>query len=473
MKKTVRIISLLLSLVIIFFALTSCGGPNYGYLSFLPEELRAAKIIEIINNRIEEADSYTTKSQALVDGMVGDYGLHFTMITDEKYDGIKLPHPTKINTVSYYYDYTSDELNYVMTVVDGYQDGQLFRKVERNGRLIGRLTSVATKEEFIEYNELMTSDDFVIEYEKTDLECTKSKNGSWIIKTTIVPKANNLSVKDYELITDGYEVETVDITVTVDGDFESWKYKLEYNFKKIDGYDEEVTDKYNPSVTIDITVSDINSTVVEKVDLSVYNIIPDVALLSKIDHSILDKLQQSEGNINITLKSQFTYAGRSSEATEFDKVTYSNGDDGFYYSIMAKSGSITKKIVYRDGIKTTNGEENISSDYYEMNFIASLMTGGLYNELLVTNVTQDEKNPNVYHILLDRNDEFMKSVGLSTADFTRGVINITVTMEDNQVKSIETTMRVWTPGVPRASYEVNVVSEFVDAPINSDDGVSL
>ena len=473
MKKSIKTVSLLLSLVMIFFVFTSCDRSGYGYLNILPEEIRTAKILEIIKTRLDEANSYTVSTKSIVDGMISGNGLHATAIGEEKYEGINSAHPKKMSDFAYYYDFEDDRLNYTLEVIEGYQNNQIYRKSLMDNNVIGQLTSEASKEKFQEFDELRKSDDIMLNIFDAGVSSEKSSNGSWIVNVHLIPEGKIEDVTSIEGMTDGYKVSVVDIQITIKPDFSEWKYEYMYSFEEIEGYSEYhegVVDSYQPTAVVTSHISNIDSTTVEEVDLSSYYITSDVTMIYKVGEGIMDRLERTKGTINLTIDTTLYYQQKI-EVSEFDQIVYGNNEDGFYYDIEVSSNNVNAYVKYKNGEKIFNGEKSVSTDRAEINYLYGLLTCNAYNEFAISSIRTDNKNPSKYTFMIDFNSSGLSSFTIGNVGFTSGDISVVVIMNGDEIESMETTVRLWNTYY-NVSYYIVTTCQFFDEAENTEDGTT-
>ena len=472
MKKTVKIAGLLTLIVMIFFAFTSCGVPNYGYLRLLPKDLRAAKIMEIMNTRLEEADSYTVTGRSKVDGMVGESGVKTTVLVEERMSGQNTPNPTKTNKIVQEYDYFYDSMDMEIEILEGYQDGQMYRYVKANDGFESKITSVATKEEFEEYNEIQSGEDFVIDFSKSEVSSEVAKDGSWIVTATILNPEKNYEITNFEMMTEGYEVSSIELKITVKKDFSGWENVINYVFEKIDGYNENITDRYTASVEVVSVISDINSTETEKQDLSDYFVCSDITIPTRMNFQFNEILEATKGKFTLYIQQKGNIGSSRIWYTEKDTIEFGNCESGFYYSIDCDTSADDVKITYVDGEKDENGEKKDSSDAAEKLFLNRLFTSGGYNEQYITKITEDPNDSSKQIISIDMGEAFLRSLNGASQTFNKGSIKITVTFEGEKISVVETEIKAWSTKNSNANYTVTNYCKFIDDSSEAGDTVA-
>ena len=443
MKKYVKFVSVVLLLILIFFTFTSCGGVKYGYLLLLPNELRAASILEIINTRIEEADSYMLTAKTKIDGMVGDLDVTSESIVVEKFSGLNSVHPMKISRGSYEYDYFYDQRDLKVDIIEGYQYGQFYRHVTTDGGFESKLTSPATKEEFEEYNDAMLSEGVVINPEIDKVTSKREMDGSWVVSATITDLTGIKDIDDFESMTTGYKVSALEINITAKKDFSEWETRIDLIFEKIEGYNARITDRYTASVEMVSTYSNFNSINVEKQDLSDYCICSDLRLISKISNQLDDKLDIPEGSFEIALEQKGTLGRYNVMQLEKDVVEFGNDEKGFFYSADYITSDKRTWVKYIEGKKVENGNQTESSDIEEKSYLTAMFTSGFFNEQYISLIETDPNDPSKHIFTLVMTKDVLRMINNGEKTFDNGSIKITFTMSGDRVTEIYSEIKLW------------------------------
>ena len=457
MKKSLRLVAFLLVTVMIIPLLAACRPEDT--LEMLSDKNRAVKILQLLDERIQEADSFTVHNETHIDTIIADGStLSVTSTTDQVIHGRSGESPARIADNVIEYQSSNYLLNYTVTLSEGYIDGQMFRYVRMPG-FESRLYSDITPEQISEYDRELYEDSV---FSTEDMTSSRAPDGSWVVTIRNIGGeiADRLSYEFASLLI-GYSITSVEVIITAAEDLSSWTSEVVYQYGQVDDFEFPDGVFYSPVMSNITSFSGFGSTEAENPDLVGYTRCDDLSILNSVSNALNDKILLESAKAVVDIKQNVLYRGQKATAAEYDVIRYGNGDAGFHYEITSIVEGITYRINYADGIKTQQGKiyEAVSYDGYERSAIQNLFTCGLFNPLYVESVTKLDENK--YSLDVYMTSDVANSLSVGDRKFTQGSITVTVTFENGELSAIDITAKAYALGVSGgAENEVKVKTRF-------------
>lgn len=467
MKRIVKIVSLLLLVVMVLTMFASCQQIQYRTLFLVKEENRPAKILNIINARMNKADSYTIAGTGYVSSHISGIDVMTKMTVNEVMVDKSGDNLMKQASILYEYEYSDSSLNQSIQLKEGYQNGQMYYNVSHDD-YESKLKSSITKEAFLEHDADMTVATLTSGFDGVNATAKKDENGSWVVTISGI---DPLAIKNLNLnissITPGYYIDSLDMVITVNSDLTEWESELNYNFKPFEDYDFTANGFYVPVATFTNKISAIDSTTAESINLDDYTESADLTVINKLDRDINEIFDMEEGRLSIGIVHKIKYLGKQYEVSEYDNVDYGNKDGKFYYNISGTSMGEKIDVSYADGKRIQNNDTSKSNDSVEKAFLYSLVTGNAYNVLAIKNVRVDENVPDTYIIDMFLSEEMLQSMTIDKYEHNQYTVSFTVTYKNGKISNIQASIKSWAQGVVGGStYDISVKTLILDPAVS-------
>lgn len=392
--KNKFIFFLLLTVTLAFF--TSCDSNGGFQLPFSggddAKNKTAIEIYEAAEAKMKKLDSYTVTGG--IDLGMSVYGKSIVIESDivtktQTTEDGKLLYWEETNTTSTYDETVSKQL-----FVEGFQDEYMYQYYS-DDETSTELRSLISTENYKEYMKSKADDiDFGIDdftkQEKKDVD-----NGWKLIFSELSPNKGIEYLNDTFAFSDvdlGVSVKDVTIIFTVNSDYYFTDMYMEFIFES-DAESDEGAIVQQPKMIAEESYSGFNSTVVEKRNITNFNLVSDLRCIDKAADAF-DKLLRSE-RIDFTIKAPNSI---NSAYTEIYDVNYllSNGKPTYVMLIELKSATgvaSEASITYSDGKKivTSNGAASTqeSDDLIEKATIRSLLLPIRFDAKRVRSITTD------------------------------------------------------------------------------------
>ena len=436
--KNKFIFFLLLTVTLAFF--TSCEmneadfGNPFSSGSDDAKNKTAIEIYEAAEAKMESLDSYTVTAKIAL-GMtwlgkplvVETEGVAITQTTDEG----KFLYYEKADTSSSY-----DEKVERDRFVNGFQDEYMYQYYS-NGEMNTELCSPISTEDYKEY--MKTKDDSAFEIYDFAKQEKKVVDNGWKLIFSDLSSEGGLDylkdILDFSALELDISVEDVNVTVTVNSDYYLTDMYLEVVFKNNDESDESA--EQLPKMIAEERYSGFNCSVVEKINVTNFNIVSDLRCIDKAADAFRELTDSKETNFTLSVPNS-----TNSAYTEIYDVNYSLSNGKLTYVMMitlksatgvASEASITysggKKIVTSGNMASTQE----SDDFTEKAFIRYLILPLEFDASRVYEVTTDKDGAVVFKI--EATEKQIKQLlgGTPNSKYT-GEFVISVVFEGDMIK---------------------------------------
>ena len=375
MKKSYLVLVVVAMFTTLIIA-TSCNkNETTDDLSNLSNEEKAVKIFNLMNDKMNALDSYTCSSVAAFDMMFNDKPMNIEFDAEVMYqrNNEDLVYIEEITSVS---EYDGKRDGYGM--IKGFQDGKMHRRYVSNDMNIELYSSISA-DDFIKYlNEQEGSYGTILKASNFENCSVQDENGDWRLmfsKVTSSEMVDDLKDEmDLSLISDYLVIDDIIMTVWVSSDY----YCKKIIFQPVFKLDEAEEDISEPTMSITLEYTKLNSTVAKKEDINSYNEVYDLRDLERVSKAVRDLYKSEEIAFKYTGYKPTTDA-TIKEIQEIDTVDYSLKNGKPTYVIFSTIPDTGKEltITYSSGKKiiTSGNAANTleSNDEAEKQFIRSFM----------------------------------------------------------------------------------------------------
>lgn len=432
MKKTMRILSLLLVLVSIF-ALSSCSTRSD------EKKTEALELMENINEKMGSFDSFqislTMDVVYFVDGKAVNAYSEGNQITAGIVSG-NFQTYTKTET-----EISSENLeeNQKITSKEGYYNGNYFLTTKGdyyNQKIYSPLT---TQEAF----------EFVLDggitfsgyFDCKNIETSIDDNGGHRVTSSGYSKeAIDLVCDHYGIDKLLFEKDIVDVQTVIitDSSYCVSEVSLDFVFegaeKEDNGYKLKIVEKYSAFNEAHIYAAMVN--------LSNHVEVYDIRILKAIDDMMDDLYNRSSGSFELSSTETEEGIGQTYTNEKFYDVVYGENESGYHYTLTDKNGITTQ---YKDGYETELGEAGFA-DAFTMpmteteakNKINSFINSGGFSVAGVTDIKKISDG--VYEISCQNN--LMYDRVNQGWELRKVIQTITFTVENNKIIKIESNVYV-------------------------------
>lgn len=457
--KRAKFIFIIIIISMLLSVLSACSGEVS--LDEMSESDRAKRIIEMLNEKMESADSYTFYSESCASGNIPDVGsIFYTATTNEQYVGINGDNSSFVSSTVHNHDYSNNTFDQSYYITEGYYNGFLFRDAGIN-QFESTMKSSITAEEIGEIEKAKIKDRLL---PVSSALRAVSDGDFWVVTFSDYIADDQLKFSsELSDITPGYYVSDVSITVRVKKDFSSWTNETTYSFTAFPNYKMLGGIPYDPTASVISRVSNINSTEMDSVDLALYSVCPELNMLNKITSDLWDKVCPKSGRAIVNIERNSIYRGNVDSFTENDDISFGTIRNSFRYAIDCLSNGRNLTLSYINGVRNENGNSLYSSDGAERIFIYMLFTAGAYQPVFVKDIRQSDDNPNSYIIDFHFTKESAAALTVGDHTYTDGSSRMIVTYDETGVCEIETVIKAWANGVPGgASLNINHTTTFIN-----------
>lgn len=463
MKKSfTKILPLLITLLLTAILFTSCikDEPK---IENLPEDERAAAVIEKTNKQMDKANSYTAEEKISISFSLNKQNFLVEYLSTVYSTDINSDNFAE-TTLSEYTFYLNGVKKETSQETEGYRDETMFfSSVE--GLRKSNLKSELTVEEYLQYKKDSSDKNNAPDFDQFFFSCAetsavKQEDGSWVATFS---KPNEEIMEDFssffEFITEVmgdtvkitdifcevsvtslFLVDKMELTILLDSDSIEGAIPLSASVK---------TDNKNPSITVSTEYFNYDATEQPNtIKLDKYTEVPDLRKLYDVNFALDELIDKDKGSFKMDIKSTVTVANEKQTATETDICEYENSDDGFSYELYNQSNGENYIISYKNGKQTVTyvkggAEEELqkadSTDFEQRHYIDGMLDEGNFSITNIKDFTAAEKKGNFIYTFtsIEPNqelvDSFVSSLNANNCDGDE-TITVVLDADGNAVK---------------------------------------
>ncbi|MBE6904588.1 MAG: hypothetical protein E7480_08290 [Ruminococcaceae bacterium] len=429
MKKTTRIFSLLLG-VLMIFSLASCGK-TVVEKPFEPED--AASLWNKIYETMNAVENYnlTVKIEMTYYSLGKKFEVNEEIINFASNAEEYIESKTVIKC---------QELSYEENIVNvsAYHDGKMYSST-KNSKYDQKFCSPMTFEEYREANYDETLDNKILG-DCTNSEFSKKEDGTWNIKfsgytkkaITKLMKTTQISYEDL-----GADVLDMEVNIVADADFRIKTIKTDFSFD----VDENTTTLPRFSMIEEYSSFNEAKFDTQKLKAEEYTQVDDVRVLSYVEDGIKVIQDAATGKFTLDISNSTTILGQTETTTEKDIVSYGKKNGAYYYDVEAKTDEQTIYLKHESGNLTieVGGEKQVQAQNEKdaKAQIDGFIDSAKYNSMAVTSI--EKKSDGVYLLKIANFDVSLLQASYegSGIELKSGTQEITVTMTDKSITKIE------------------------------------
>ena len=357
---------------------------------------------------LKKLDSYTeslslTAVMTLNDIDFSVVSTSVNQVMDQQTDKYSSMTETSITT-------TYDSEIITLDITDGFQDGYMYRNCYVNINQ-SKIKSPISKKDFLAFQ-----DDLTEKEEKelgnptpntSQLEHLEEGGYKAILKDFNKEFINNffksMVGEDLQLDT---EINALTVTITTTEDYVYKSIVLDFELNNPDDAKNTID-----SISISCDYSDINSTVINKYDISDYTEVSDIRDIYKVEDAIEKAKESDHGKCTLT----YDYENNRSPSTNVhqEHTLRFNNENGLSYNYTIVQGTLTQIVLYEKNkvsVKNytegnlTNETSANSTDDIQKNTVHSVIDFAGFNQYLISNIQLSKDEENTYVIELFSND---------------------------------------------------------------------
>lgn len=377
--KRIRFVALFL-LIVLSFSLTSCA---------LVDWLRGFKtdVMEKITTAMDSASSFHAKG--VVRFSVDAF--EQTVEIDGETEKIVIAEDAFCLFSTEDATVTFGEKQTHSSTMEAYLDGKHFFEASLDGER-GSFYSEHTQDTFIEYykSNLSENDTFLHGYET--LVHTENDDGTHTLTLSdySIETVNTVNaLYGFPLENGGAQVRDCVVTIDTNDKYQITRVETEYIFS------DTVS---RGSQTVECTNYGSAQMRVDRLAVENYTKVSDVRILASLTRLLNERKHQSTGSLTYTDRREVEISnGTSAQVRQVSKVTYGQGEDGYYFDIDMETDDEQKHLTYAEGVYLVDGEvlewARITNDIEAKAFIHSFIDFCGFHPAMVKDVT----------VLLDKN----------------------------------------------------------------------
>ena len=425
MKKRTLFMLICISIVMLL-TLISCGKPKSAQELYEKVDKEMSKLNSYeMDMELEMTfymDSYKISSEAtghgIEDGLVsGDYYFYQEMNTTVEAKGLSL--------------------NQTQKNVEAYDNGNYFILNESDGSS-QKLYSPLTAQEALDYRADNDMDTLDIINDCTDKTFSQKEDGTWEMSCSGYTKS---AIEDMEkgmgLDNDMLDAEIMDMkmSLTADKDFRATTITLELVFEK-------KNNAPTVSITINFSKYDAAERLTNQLNTADYTQVADIRLLTDVEDMLQERIESEQGSfaMDLTQTVRSSTGTQSSTYKENNKISYGEGDSGYFYDIDATISNQKYDISYQKGVQTvqsgTQKKTNAQTEQEARAYIESLINSGSYDPGIVSKI--EKRGEGVYRFTCNPATAAYESYYANMGGkFTSANQTITVTIKEGRIIKIQ------------------------------------
>ncbi len=407
------------------------------------EPQNAQALYDRIDEQMDALDSFridmTVNMTLFVDGNEIKGDIQGYMVENKDVEG------------TYYYcqDATSKitseklSLNESISNFEAYYNGNYFISNGEQNKPTQKLYSAMTEEEFLAYRADNDTDTFDFIRDCAEKSFQKREDGTWELICSGYKKAAIEDMSDsMGLGEEMLSSEIMDMTVSIlaDRQYRATKITLDFVFEE---------SKNTPSISYVMDFSQYNEA--EPVQLDYLNVkkfeqVDDIRLLRDVEKMLEERAESESGELtlNIVQILKDSSGKHLSNYTEVNDVSFGEGDEGYFYDIVADVNEDRYNISYQNGIQTVDDgrepQENRQSEQEARDFIGTLINNTGYDASTVTDI--EDQGDGVYKLTCgnlqkDVYEAYFKNMGGSVRLIEQ---IMTVTVKDGKLCEISSSV---------------------------------
>ncbi|MBQ9779890.1 MAG: hypothetical protein IJW00_02980 [Clostridia bacterium] len=445
MKQTIKrmLCGLLIATLVlpIAISLTSCSDTLR--LNTLKEPERAVEFVNILNKRMESQNSYVAEMEANI--VMELYRTEISMTatgTEIVYGQGSSDYFTQTET---HQVMTVNGSKTEMTTIEGFADGKMFYYSAGNGVRTVKLWSALSCDDYVAFDKTYNTtdglDDDIMASEAATRTCIQNDDKTW---TATYTDYTAEGLKAFESIMSGLDsymkdvrMADVMVTVTASADLLPSSMEMEFVFEPV----EEGDDVELPTMSAKAVYKDIGTTEAVEVDLTNYDEVVDLRVVTIVEKSLQDFLNADTAEFKVVTTQNVKVSGQTSNSTETDEGSFEMGESGYTFDIDARVGFTKYDITYKDEVyRIMKGDQKQSQKYWTeaeaRAYIKGLLDPSSFSDSIVRNIEKDEEASTdgkaVYLIKIKTPDLTQYESALGGVNLS-GVATMKVTIEDGRM----------------------------------------
>ena len=443
MKRSIKFLLIGLLMIAAMCLCCSCNQNNEHRLGIMKSDKRAIKIMDIIDEKLADADSYTMTTNMEMFTEYSGVGIWVDASMSGKIQGQGTDTP--LYRKDYVYEYTVEGVDETTTasIIEGYNDGYMYRSYYNGVDMIELKSPVSAEDYFLHIAELSGDLNITMNKDMAKTLDSKKEDGFWVVTAS---NLNREIIEEYErsmgdeFLCSGFRIKDINVSLTVKEDFSEYTVNLDFKFenKTNDGESTDAPDRL-PVVCIVINCSSFDETVVRPEYIVSYKEVCDLRLLDKANKAIGDLKYAADGSFTLAEDSTIQLSDDVTEHSASSTVTYGERDGDLFYEIITSiPGKDDSVISYKEGMKNANGSVRPSTYAQERTYINGIIDYGQFNHFNVIDIQPVEGSDNSFVFSLVVTESLKEGLNLGKGKWISGTYEITLTFDGDSIIGYET-----------------------------------
>ena len=458
MKKIITSVLLLILVISLTAALTSCGEPAY---EKLPADERAIELDKLSTEKMEQAASYDAEISGIASFKMNNIDVTADISGKQQLLITELGAFMHIEEIT---EITVMNTTEIAKSIRGFSNGKAYSSDIAGGKK-SAFYSEMTYDEYTAY--LSEDSSSISEFnaesasEKTSV---KRSDGGWsLVFEKFSDSAKADLAENFKDILGDSEVTDVRISIVLDRDLYYKSFIMDLFFPDDSAFDEF-------AIKMDFSAVNAGTTEIAEIDFNDYTKVADIRVLDKLDDALNYVPEEGEKrSVTVTISQHSVSNGNVSRAKEIDKISYETVNGKLKYEINAEIPTNSNEnyvISYEDGTQTVakytpsgrlyNTSTKESDDAFERAYILGILNTVKYNRGVIKTMKVSEDTPNTYVLTCDVPEELM-----DTSSYKSATLTVIVTLDaEGDISKIDSEVYIKASNLNTNTYTLTVVCDF-------------
>ena len=457
MKKSVKIVGIIIGLLTFVVCLSSCAlFNNY------KEDSKISKALEKISEKIENAKELSLEQELEIECYVeGDYTNIHSSVKSYKVDMDDYCYQSTVKTGVF--------VNNILTTVtqkSGYQNGKMYYSYEDSKGEVG-LFSQINENEYKKHKNLF-QDKILIDSDNIEIKEFEETSDYVKIKIKVVGENELWKIQKLNFVDIGsmlsatHRVIGATFEIEADGDYNLKSYTVSLDFEKI----AETEKDFEPVAVFKSKSIDYSNKLEQSIDFDTYKESADLRAYEIAQNTLYNMIIADSGSFTNRTKTEYKAKYNSSMSDTSYEISFENSENGFSYTAKQTNSSpfpsqtTSKTIIYSDKTESVYSDEGTAetTDYENDSVAISFVNSKIAPVSLALNglssFKTSEEDDDVFVLYYDEPQYTIDSPSSVESDYA--IIKITIV--NSKLTKLEYELSVTMK--QNATYKATIVCEY-------------